>query len=85
MHDASLHRRRNVKLEEKTREQTWRRKRRRNSPQREGELQLLSNLGTEGEEPGGRQVRGRQVDQKQHQPSVLNVQKLSNTIHMEHH
>lgn len=28
----------------------------RDSPQREGELQLLNNLGSEGEEPGDKQV-----------------------------
>lgn len=66
----------NVKLEVKTREWTCRRKRR-NSPQREGEFQLLSYLESEGEETGDRQVK-----HKQHQWSVFNVQTFSNTIHM---
>lgn len=53
------------------------RRRRRNSPQREGEFQLLGDLGTEGEEPGEKGVRGSQV---KHQQSVLNVQKYSDPI-----
>lgn len=51
----------NVNLEVKTREWTQRR----GSPQREGEFQLLGDLGTEGEEPGEGQVRGSQVKHKQ--------------------
>lgn len=50
----------------KTKEWTLRRRWRwRDSPQREGELQLLNNLGTDGEEPGDRQVGGSQVKHKQ--------------------
>lgn len=37
----------------------------RDSPQREGELQLLNNLGTGGEEPGDGQMGGSQVKHKQ--------------------
>lgn len=50
----------------------------RDLPQREGEFQLLSNLGTEGEEPGDRQVRGNQVRHKQDNLGVLDMQKDSN-------
>lgn len=56
-------------VEGKDREWTRRRRRRRDSPQREGEFQLLGNLGTKGEEPG---------EGQQDNLSALEVQKNSN-------